>query len=178
MCITSGRVSDYNVRPLDVIQNHRDIRLTFVVRGPPRPQRRPQFTSRDGRARVYNPSSFQQREFTEAAKRGLGGGRFVYFKRGVPLKVRLIFYMPRPVSHFVSNVRTSTRLKEQFVGCEHLGKPDLDNLAKFVLDGLEGLAYEDDKQVIKITCRKTYDGEGDCTGRIFIDVKPNYIDLT
>ena len=33
-------------------------------------------------------------------------------------------------------------------------KPDIDNIEKLVLDGLNGTAYEDDKQVTETWCRK------------------------
>lgn len=36
-------------------------------------------------------------------------------------------------------------------------KPDLDKLIRGVLDGLTGVAYEDDSQVVRITAAKVYD---------------------
>lgn len=36
------------------------------------------------------------------------------------------------------------------------GKPDIDNILKVVLDGLNGIAYEDDKQVTIVRCKKSY----------------------
>jgi Holliday junction resolvase RusA-like endonuclease len=36
-------------------------------------------------------------------------------------------------------------------------KPDIDNVCKMVLDGLNTLAYNDDSQVIKLTVIKKYD---------------------
>ena len=36
------------------------------------------------------------------------------------------------------------------------GKPDIDNILKVVLDGLNGIAYEDDKQVTIVQCKKSY----------------------
>jgi Holliday junction resolvase RusA-like endonuclease len=36
------------------------------------------------------------------------------------------------------------------------GKPDLDNVAKAVLDALNGVVYVDDKQVIKLVAEKKY----------------------
>ena len=38
----------------------------------------------------------------------------------------------------------------------HTKKPDLDNLVKSVLDGLNGILWEDDKQVAEIRARKFY----------------------
>lgn len=35
-------------------------------------------------------------------------------------------------------------------------KPDLDNIAKIVLDALNGIAYKDDSQVVKLTVEKHY----------------------
>lgn len=39
-------------------------------------------------------------------------------------------------------------------------KPDLDNIQKVVLDALNGLAYRDDAQVVKISCEKKYAENG------------------
>lgn len=39
-------------------------------------------------------------------------------------------------------------------------KPDIDNIAKVVLDALNGIAYKDDTQVIELTVNKNYGGIG------------------
>ena len=51
--------------------------------------------------------------------------------------------------------------KGKRLACEHNinrpdKKPDIDNILKIVLDGLNGVAYADDKQVIEVRCRKFY----------------------
>ena len=38
-------------------------------------------------------------------------------------------------------------------------RPDLDNVVKIALDGLNGRAYVDDAQVVEIVARKLYGGE-------------------
>lgn len=38
----------------------------------------------------------------------------------------------------------------------HVNRPDIDNLIKFYLDCGNGVLYEDDKQVVKITATKSY----------------------
>ena len=47
---------------------------------------------------------------------------------------------------------------------------DIDNLVKFVLDGVNGLVYKDDKQVVKLVAYKLYDSESDCGGRTVVEV--------
>lgn len=39
-------------------------------------------------------------------------------------------------------------------------KPDCDNIIKVVLDALNGLAYDDDKQVVSVSCEKYYGETG------------------
>ena len=36
-------------------------------------------------------------------------------------------------------------------------KPDTDNIAKIILDSLNGVAYDDDKQVVELVVKKQYD---------------------
>jgi Holliday junction resolvase RusA-like endonuclease len=47
-------------------------------------------------------------------------------------------------------------------------KPDVDNLAKFVLDALTGLLYRDDEQVVKLSAIKLIDTEEPFGGRTVI----------
>ena len=62
---------------------------------------------------------------------------------------------------------------------KHVGKPDIDNLVKFVLDHpLSGTIFSDDKIVTKLNVTKKYDSVGDCRGRTAIEVLPNVIDLS
>lgn len=65
-------------------------------------------------------------------------------KEGVEVYLKFIFKKPKTV----------TRLEP------HL-RPDIDKLARAVLDGLTDVAYEDDQQVVKLTAIKEYgDNEG------------------
>ena len=50
-------------------------------------------------------------------------------------------------------------------------KPDVDNIAKSVLDALNGIAYIDDKQVYSLTCNKSFDLESDIS---YLDVEVGY----
>ena len=48
------------------------------------------------------------------------------------------------------------------------GHGDIDNYAKFVLDALTGLLYQDDKQVVLLSAARVLDNRDDCNGAINI----------
>lgn len=49
-------------------------------------------------------------------------------------------------------------------------KPDIDNITKIVLDGLNGIAYKDDNQITKIEVKKIYSETS------YIEVEINYLE--
>jgi crossover junction endodeoxyribonuclease RusA len=51
---------------------------------------------------------------------------------------------------FVFNKPKTVKRNEPYV------RPDLDKLIRAVLDGLTGVAYEDDQQVVRLTAQKAY----------------------
>ena len=74
-----------------------------------------------------------------------------YFEKGQAIKVDILFGMPIP------KTVTKKRRNDMINGVErHTKKSDLDNLVKAVLDGLNGVAYEDDAQIVMIAARKFY----------------------
>ncbi len=50
-------------------------------------------------------------------------------------------------------------------------KPDCDNLAKSVLDGLNGVAFVDDAQVVRLVVETWYAAQGDAP-RVEVEVRP------
>ena len=74
------------------------------------------------------------------------------FPAGHPVEVTIYLMMARPKKEFVGNNRVLGRLKAAAAALiYHSCKPDIDNLAKFVLDALNGVGYHDDAQVSKLT---------------------------
>ena len=94
----------------------------------------------------------------------------VLFKSGIPVSLTVKCYMRRPNTDFKKGSRVAAMLKKVTGGSVRPIRPDIDNLAKFVLDGLNGLAYHDDRQVVKLVIYKLMDNEGDCSGRTVIEV--------
>jgi Holliday junction resolvase RusA-like endonuclease len=66
-------------------------------------------------------------------------------------------------------VSYSKKHKEQVMDKGYPQKPDLDNIAKAILDGLNGVAYTDDKQIVCMTVYKRYAEES------FIEVDFTYV---
>lgn len=52
----------------------------------------------------------------------------------------------------------SKKFKEQALNGLQLPikKPDVDNVAKIILDSISGIVYKDDKQIVKLTVSKKY----------------------
>ena len=72
-----------------------------------------------------------------------------------PVRISLIFIMPRLKSHYGSG-KNSTVMKPS-APLWHVAKPDLDKLVRCVKDALTGIAWHDDSQVAEIALgRKQY----------------------
>lgn len=109
----------------------------FFAPGNPKGQPRPRAFSRGGSARVYDPGT------AEGWKGSVAIGSQP-FKPPAPLsgpiRVDLEFYFARP--------KRLCRRNDPQGRIPHAGKPDLDNLAKAVLDALTQLGWwQDDAQV-------------------------------
>ncbi|GMH73330.1 hypothetical protein TL16_g06160 [Triparma laevis f. inornata] len=84
------------------------------------------------------------------------------------LQLNILFRLRRPRSHYKSNRAGPGRLKikEQDITLFEDnritgGSADLDNLIKFFLDSMNGVFWEDDRQVVKVVGGKVWDdGEG------------------
>ncbi len=93
------------------------------------------------------------------------------FPAGKFVTVEINFHMRRPNSHFRNGNRWWTALTDcarKIKVQAHGG--DIDNLAKFVLDGMSGVVYHDDNQVVKLMVSKNTDTKDDCAGRTVVTV--------
>ena len=150
---------------------HNVHQLHFKVRGNPRPLRR----HRTARGFMYNPSSEYQASFREVVQDMIWNETNVEPQPLVAeehqLAMRLVFHMKRPKLHFVAGKPGPGRLRPTAPGRLAPTRTDVDNLAKFVLDSLNGLLYVDDRQVASIHATKIYDNEGTCDGCIEVSIQ-------
>ena len=69
-------------------------------------------------------------------------------EREIHIEIEAVFEPPKSTSK-----KEKIRLLN---GVGYMHKPDADNIGKIVLDGLNGIAYNDDAQATKITVSKNY----------------------
>lgn len=63
----------------------------------------------------------------------------------------------------------AARMAAESGSIKPLGKPDIDNIVKIVMDALNGYAYQDDTQVVQLDARKEYAADG--VSRLVVSVK-------
>lgn len=116
--------------------------ITFEIPGKPFAKQRPRAT-RQGR--VYTPKE------TVSFERTVGQIGLMHFPQPIegPVKVSIWATFEPPQSW--SKKKTSEHLNRP-----HTQRPDLDNCAKAILDGLNRVAWGDDGQVSEINVRKVW----------------------
>ena len=118
--------------------------MIFNIPGNPIPQQRPRMTKS---GTVYNPQA-QEKKVIAALFRSQMSRKGYLIAHDGHITVELMSYMPKPSS------LSQKRLKCEFL--PHTIKPDVDNIAKFYLDCMNGVVFRDDSQVISLTSKKIY----------------------
>lgn len=125
--------------------------VTITLPGEPQPKQRPRWRLVKGHVTTYTPTEtteYQTYVSTEYMKQH--GEMFT----DAAVDLNVIFYMSIGRS-LPEREKRAIRLGLK----RPLKRPDLDNLIKIIMDGLNGVAYDDDKQVVKIIAEKKYSDE-------------------
>lgn len=118
-------------------------RITIVIPGKPFGKQRPKFDPRTGHA--YTPGatvSFEQTVRELAAQ-----------KIRTPIEGPVTMTLE---AVFVPAKSWSKKRRAAALGTLHTQKPDLDNIEKAILDGLNRIAFADDQQVADVRKRKLW----------------------
>lgn len=121
------------------------MRVSFRVDGKPQAKQRPRFTKQ---GHVYTPPETTNYEkLIKVSYREQCGQ--ITLKNAIRADITVSVSIPKSIS------------KKKFWEMQEgniypTKKPDCDNIIKSILDGLNGVAYEDDKQVVKVSCIKLY----------------------
>ena len=124
-------------------------KYTFDIE--PKQQERPRFAKRGNYVRVYDPIK------TANYKKGLRliGSKFakdmLNFDEKAPIRLEVTFYRQEP--------KTMTKWQRELVKLQRwfpVTKPDLSNYIKAFEDGLNGILWHDDNQIVDIEAKKRY----------------------
>ena len=115
--------------------------MEFIVEGDPQGKARPRFSQKSGT--VYTPAKTVRYERLIRKAFLDAGGNAIPSDCYVGITVDAYFQIPKSYT------------KGKRLACQHninrpAKKPDIDNSLKAVLDALNKVAYEDDKQVIEV----------------------------
>lgn len=124
--------------------------IQFTVLGEPVGKSRPKFSTFNGHAMAYTPQKTVNYETLVKLSYQQQCNDKPYDK-DIPLRAEITAYFPMPKS-------TSMKRKKMMLDGQirHTKKCDADNLAKAVLDALNGIAYYDDSQVCELSVSKLY----------------------
>lgn len=129
--------------------------VTFTIPGDPVPQPRVRVSTRGGFARAYVPSKHPVHAYREAIATAAKAAGLR--ETGDLLDVGIVAVFARPKSH-----RTKAGLRSD---APKLPRPDVDNIAKAVLDALQDV-IGDDTHVRSLTVVKAYGDEASTTVRV------------
>ena len=113
------------------------MRVEFTVCGKPQGKARPRFTRRENRAYTPKETKFYEQQIAKAYRLAANGFTF----GECPVEIWITAVFPK--------AKTS---KKDYPTL----KPDIDNIQKAVFDGLNGIAYNDDKQILAAVAHKKF----------------------
>ena len=121
--------------------------ITVTIPGEPVGKGRPRFTKS---GTPYTPQKTRAYENKVAFLYKLAA-RGQKFQRHVPVVIEIRAFYEIPQSD--SKRQRERKLSGAILPCK---KPDIDNVVKAMLDAINGIAYEDDAQVVTISASKAY----------------------
>jgi Holliday junction resolvase RusA-like endonuclease len=132
--------------------------FSFIVKGAPIVKARPRFTAINGKVRTYTPKKsaiYENLVKLEAQK---------HIKKPIdgPVGLYIHFYLPRPKKLIWKTKQMPAIYTDK--------RPDIDNLAKSVIDGLNNIAFRDDGQIAMLHIQKRY-CEGNSQSRTSIKIE-------
>ena len=127
------------------------MQIEFTIMGDPVGQGRPRFARQGKFVHTYDPPKSREykAKVAQSFQQAYMGKPLT---KPVKITIRAVFGVPKSYS--------KARTKSCLEGLEWpTKKPDADNIEKGVYDALNGLAYEDDKQIVQASVYKVYGAE-------------------
>lgn len=135
--------------------------VIIELAGEPVAKGRPKFARRGNFVTAYTPGkTIKYEDQMRYAATQIMGGRALL---NGGLRMKVTSFMSIPASY--SKATRALALAGDFWPDK---KPDIDNVAKIAMDGLSGVVFHDDKQVVELHVRKLYSDRP----RLVIEVAP------
>lgn len=139
--------------------------MKFIIYGEPTAKGRPRFSTRGGFVRSYTPEKTLNYENLI---------RFSYDQ--IEDKEILEGELKAVIKGYFTIPKSTSKKKYRMMLNEEIRptkKPDLDNLAKTILDALNGRAFKDDSQVVSLLVEKYYSD----TPRVEIEISKRDLEV-
>ena len=134
--------------------------LAIVIPGKPVGKGRPRFSTANGFPRSYTPAKTV--EYENLVRLAWMQAGHEKIEGPIEVMIDASFSIPKG---------TSKKKAAEMDKKVYPHKPDCDNIAKAVLDALNGIAYDDDAQIVALRIAKNYRLEGPQVRAVFIPLK-------
>lgn len=126
------------------------IRFDFEIPGQPMGKQRPKFSTAGGFVKTYTPKETVSYEnLVKLMFQQKFGSDSIPKESMIRAKVQAFYSIPKSTSK-----KKTIEMLDGYV--RPIKKPDTDNVAKIILDSLNGIAFHDDAQVVELTVEKWY----------------------
>lgn len=119
----------------------------IIIPGTPIAKKRPRFFRRGEYIKSYNPQEAEEGRFRFEIKSQWANKEPT--KYPMIVRMQFVFQIPKGTSKKNQAMMLSGEIR-------HSKKPDIDNLAKFYLDAMNGIVFHDDRQVYELDLSKLY----------------------
>lgn len=122
--------------------------LRFTIDGDVQPQERPRFSRQGKYVNTYDPpKSAKYKKYVSEVASNYKLDELI----DSPIKLTIDIYIQIPKSY-------TKKVKQQIENKEllHIKKPDIENLAKGIMDGITGIIWRDDSLVVELHLAKHY----------------------
>jgi len=124
--------------------------INLTILGEPKAQKRHRHVKMGNFVRQYDPSASDKTDFLSIVQSNAPKEPFA-----VPLAVAIRFYFTRPKSHFRTG--KNSHVMKNTAPLWHTSRPDVDNMAKFLMDSLNKIYWKDDSYIADCWITKQYD---------------------
>ena len=124
----------------------------FKIPGKVQAKQRPRFNVKNGRAYTPQQTVNYENYVKVCYIDYMNQFGWESLKGAISAEIEVFMQIPKSDSKKMKEAKLSGKIRPQV-------KPDVDNLCKTILDALNGLAYDDDKQVVECVVKKYYGEE-------------------